>query len=207
MKMMNAVFLTFSATFTSYAFATVGGPETIQFLGYETKEQKLYLLRHYQDESGRLPQLYYYQFDKTKTYQKLIEVKSIYINPKTKKVDLEQDEQTFNKRLKVIQNRLEPLITGNTITAKIEILNTQTKQIPHGQDPKFKITQYKYQYRVANKVQSSQTQTAYAYKASLKISQGFIVPHQNKMVVAVQYLGLPNEVGYTKEDPVVLMPK
>ena len=29
------------------AFATVGGPQNIEVLGYEVKDQKLYLLRHY----------------------------------------------------------------------------------------------------------------------------------------------------------------
>ena len=31
------------------AFATVGGPQNIEVLGYEVKDQKLYLLRHYLD--------------------------------------------------------------------------------------------------------------------------------------------------------------
>ena len=57
------------------AFATVGGPQNIEVLGYEVKDQKLYLLRHYLDGRGRLPQLYYYNF-KSKTPNQLIQVNS-----------------------------------------------------------------------------------------------------------------------------------
>lgn len=60
------------------AFATVGGPQNIEVLGYEVKDQKLYLLRHYLDGRGRLPQLYYYNF-KSKTPNQLIQVNSLYI--------------------------------------------------------------------------------------------------------------------------------
>ena len=38
------------------SLATVGGPQNLEVLGYEAKDQKLYLLRHYLDGRGRLPQ-------------------------------------------------------------------------------------------------------------------------------------------------------
>ena len=37
-------------------FATVGGEETIELLGYDQHDQKLYLTRYYHDASGRVPQ-------------------------------------------------------------------------------------------------------------------------------------------------------
>ncbi len=46
-------------------------------------------MRHYLDGRGCLPQLYYYQLN-NKTPSKLIEVKSLYINPKTQKIDYDQ---------------------------------------------------------------------------------------------------------------------
>ena len=44
------------------ALATVGGGQRIEILGYDKAEQKVFVLRHYDDGRGRLPQLYYYDF-------------------------------------------------------------------------------------------------------------------------------------------------
>ena len=65
------------------SFATVGGPQNIEILGYDHQDQKVYLLKHYEDGRGRLPQLYYYQFKNNQHPEKLIQVNSLYINPKT----------------------------------------------------------------------------------------------------------------------------
>jgi len=91
------------------AFATVGGPQNIEVLGYEVKEQKLYIMRHYLDGRGRLPQLYYYNF-KSKTPNQLIQVNSLYINPKTKQIDYDQDSRKFNQEIAKIKKRLIPLV-------------------------------------------------------------------------------------------------
>ncbi|MDN8506808.1 hypothetical protein QZL09_15020, partial [Acinetobacter baumannii] len=84
-------FLTFSTilTLSAHTYATVGGGQKIEVLGYQQKEKKLYVLRHYEDGRGRLPQLYYYLLN-SKSPDKLIEVKSLYINPKTHKIDYDQ---------------------------------------------------------------------------------------------------------------------
>ena len=42
--------LIFSCT---QVFATVGGGQTLEFLGYDAKDQKLYLLRDFGDGRGR----------------------------------------------------------------------------------------------------------------------------------------------------------
>ena len=65
--------------FSSHSFATVGGPQNIEVLGLDQADQKIYVMRHYLDGRGRLPQLYYYQLN-SKPPSKLIEVKSLYIN-------------------------------------------------------------------------------------------------------------------------------
>ena len=69
------------------SFATVGGPQNIEILGYDHQDQKVYLLKHYEDGRGRLPQLYYYQFKNNQHPEKLIQVNSLYINPKTQKIE------------------------------------------------------------------------------------------------------------------------
>lgn len=80
------------------AFATVGGPQNIEVLGYEVKDQKLYLLRHYLDGRGRLPQLYYYNF-KSKTPNQLIQVNSLYINPKPSRLTTIRTAVSLTRKL------------------------------------------------------------------------------------------------------------
>ena len=45
---------------------------------------------------------------------------------------------------------------------------------------------------------------AESYKQGLNISRVYKVPHKNNMLVTVKYLGIPFEMGYTVEDPVLL---
>lgn len=186
--------------------ATVGGGQHIEVLGYEAKEQKLYLLRHYEDGRGRLPQLYYYQFN-SKTPDKLIEVRSLYLNPKTKKIDYDQDGVQFENDLTKIRKRLTPLIVGNAKTAKIQNLSQSKKQIPSWYDPSEKITEYRTKYKVTTHSHQSNNQIAVNYDDQLKITQNFIVPKQNKMLIVIQYFGIPFETGYQVEDPVLLLPR
>ena len=53
-----------SLFFSSHSFATVGGPQNIEVLGLDQTDQKIYVMRHYLDGRGRLPQLYYYQLNR-----------------------------------------------------------------------------------------------------------------------------------------------
>ena len=90
------------------SFATVGGPQNIEILGYDHLFQKVYLLKHYEDGRGRLPQLYYYKFKNNQHPEKLIQANSLYINPKTQKIDYDQVGTQFEKELNKIKKRLKP---------------------------------------------------------------------------------------------------
>ena len=186
------------------SFATVGGPHNLEFLGYDGKDQKVYLLKHYEDGRGRLPQLYYYQFKNNKQPEKLIQVNSLYVNPKTKKIDYDQDSIQFNKDILKIKKRLTPLIVINKTSAKIQIV--KKTRVQKSANPGFDnlISEYQYRYKVTTPQLSSLQHKAVAYKPYLNISQAFKIPQHNKIVVAVKYLGIPFETGYSIEDPVLL---
>lgn len=206
MNITQKLILTSCLSLSLPVFATVGGPQTIEVLGYEAKEQKVYLLKHYQDGRGRLPQLYYYHFKNSLNPNKLIQVDSLYIHPKTKKIDYDQDDTYFNQELKKIKNRLQPL-PSSTSKFRITVDKKSVQHVPTWYDPKQKQPEFHYTYTVKNQNFKSQRQQATAYTTPLKISQQFIIPQQNKVLVTVQYLGIPFETGYTIEDPVLLLPK
>jgi len=185
------------------AFATVGGPQNIEVLGYEVKDQKLYLLRHYLDGRGRLPQLYYYNF-KSKTPNQLIQVNSLYINPKTKQIDYDQDSRKFNQEIAKIKKRLIPLVPLRKQAIQLKLLKTSKGTAPAWHDPKQKVPKWTYQYRVQSGQYKSPVQQAVSYKADLRLNQTYKVPKQNKILVTVKYLGIPFETGYHIEDPALL---
>ncbi|HJE53512.1 MULTISPECIES: aminotransferase [Acinetobacter] len=187
----------------SLAFATVGGPQNIEILGYEVKEQKLYVMRHYLDGRGRLPQLYYYNFKSAKPNQ-LIQVNSLYINPKTKRIDYDQDSRKFDQDIAKIKKRLVPLSPIQSSKPQLKILKTTTGTAAAWYDPQEKVPKWTYQYQVKSGSQKSPTHQAVSYQQGLKISQAYKVPKQNKTLVTVKYLGIPFETGYSIEDPVLL---
>ena len=188
-------------------FATVGGPQNIEVLGYEGKEQKVYLLKHYLDGRGRLPQLYYYQLKNNKQPEKLIQVSSLYINPKTKKIDYDQDSRQFDKEIAKIKKRLNPLAPIPKSSIKIQVLSKTTSKQQSWYDPKQYIPKYTYKYQLSSKNFKSQIHQAIDYRYGLNISQAYKVPQQQKILAVVKYLGLPYETGYSIEDPVLLTAK
>ncbi|WP_216934200.1 MULTISPECIES: aminotransferase [unclassified Acinetobacter] len=185
------------------AFATVGGPQNIEVLGYEVKEQKLYILRHYLDGRGRLPQLYYYNF-KSKTPNQLIQVNSLYINPKTNRIDYDQESRKFDQDIAKIKKRLIPLGSIQSSKPQLKVLKTIKDSAPAWHDPNEKVPKWTYQYQVKFGSQKSPLQQAVSYQQGLKISQAYKVPRHNKTLVTVKYLGIPFETGYSIEDPVLL---
>lgn len=192
------------ATVYSSAHATTGGGQTVEILGYEAKEQKVYLLRDFEDARGRTPQLYYYDLKST-TPTKLIEVKSIYINPQNAKVDYDNRWDEVMHEIDKIKMRLVPLSTLRTAHFNLDI-QQKINSVPAWHDPQEKMRQYSYTYTVAESDLKSSTQTAISYKPGLSIQQALKIPHHDKVIVTIKYLAFPEETGYTTEDPVMLIP-
>ncbi|GAA5007519.1 hypothetical protein GCM10023206_13580 [Acinetobacter puyangensis] len=188
------------------AFATVGGEQHIELLGYDTQDQKVYVLRHYEDGRARLPQLYYFDL-RSKQNDKLIEVTSIYIDPKTGKADYDNNDVAFNKELHKIKRRLSSLYPLNPKVFSVQINQQQQESIPSWHDPNEEAIEYHYEYHVHDSSYQSQPQKAISYKPELKIKKAFRIPRQNKILVTIEYLGIPFESGYNMEDPILLSPK
>lgn len=197
--------VSFGLFISSLSHATVGGGQSIEILGYEANDQKVYLLREYEDARGRLPQLYYYDL-KSNQPDQLIEVKSIYVNPTTAKVDHDNRWNQVKQSIQHIKNRLHPLLPLRSANFNFN-LQQKIDAVPSWHDPAEKMRQYQYQYTISESSLSSRPQKAISYKAGLAIQQAYQIPHQDKMIVTVKYLAFPEETGYTTEDPVMLTPR
>lgn len=187
------------------SYATVGGKSYIELLGYEAKDQKLYLLQHNEDASGRLPQLYYFDF-KSAQPEQLIEVKSIYPKHETGEIDHFSDgtDVAFERELKKITRRLKKLYPINPNIFKINVEKQETVHVPAWAEPEKTMPEYRYDYTVEDSPYKSTSQQAVSYAPKLAVKQAFRIPKQDRIVVTVEYLGFPDETMYTDEDAVIL---
>ena len=197
---LSCVFLT-----ASLSHATVGGKSYIELLGYEARDQKLYLLKHNEDASGRLPQLYYFDF-KSKHPEQLIEVKSIYPQTKTGEIDHFSNgtDVAFERELKKITRRLKKLYPINPNIFKINVEKQETVHVPAWAEPEKTMPEYRYDYTVEDSPYKSTSQQAVSYAPKLTVKQAFRIPKQDRIVVTVEYLGFPDETMYTDEDAIIL---
>jgi hypothetical protein len=84
------------------ASATTGGPQTVEILGYEPVDEKVFMLRHFHDEGGALPQLEY-MFVEGPHAGQVIQVRSWYRGPDS------MDATKLNERLAALRARLKAL--------------------------------------------------------------------------------------------------
>lgn len=200
---LKIVFIAALLMLSNVIYATVGGKQSIEFLGYDVRDQKVYLLRHYHDGRGRLPQLYYYDF-KTKQTATPIQVDSLYLDPKTGKVDYDNNQIAFEKELAKIKRRLKPLFALNPKAFTINILEEKETTTAAWHDADESVPEYHYRYTVSDKNYHSMQQNSVSYQPSIKIEQAFRIPRQDSIIVTTSYLGIAFETGYTIEDPVLL---
>lgn len=190
--------------YSGISHATVGGGQSIEILGYEPKDKKVYILRDFEDARGRTPQLYYYDL-KSNDPTQLIEVKSIYLDPTSGKPDYDNRWDEVTRSIDQIKSRLQPLTPLSSMHLNIKSIQ-KIQSVPSWYDPEVPMRQYQYQYTVTGGNLSSSPQKAISYKAGLDIQQAYKIPYQDKILVTIKYLAFPEETGYTNEDVVMLQP-
>ena len=206
--LINAVVMLF---LPQMCLATVGGAESLEVLGFDQKDQKIFLARHYADASGRLPTLYYYHLASSQPH-KLIEVKSLY--KQIDRLPYTQVEKHFNREFKKIQSRLLPLQPLNTNRAKIQVIQRHF-DIGHywhtsHPDDEFDVKRYKQTYIVNNAAYKSATAQSISFiDPKLELRSLYALPQNNKkrsaQIAIIRYQGIPVEMGYSKEDALLLL--
>lgn len=187
----------------SVTFATVGGPQTIEVLGYDAADQKVYILRHFHDGRGRLPQLSYYLLASPQAQQR-IDVTSLYIHPQTQKIDVDQEPTRFNQALAQIQKRLQPLPKIPTRSLQLNVIQRLQRSVASPMDPSSNLRQYQYCYQLQTATLRSAIDYAISYQLDLAISQSYKIPQHNKVLAVVKYQGIAIEGGYSVEDALIL---
>lgn len=189
--------------------ATVGGSEEIEILGYDEKDQKVYLLRDFADETCRVSLLYYFALKHSVDQSKLIPVKSLYQNVNEVGCLNEADERRLENQIQQIKTRLKSLHRIPSKNTQIKILNTQQENGHFWQYvDDYAVDRFTQSFKIENSTHYSQTQQAISYNNSkLALTQLFTIPKQKMQIAIIQYLGVPTETGYLKNDAILLMPK
>ncbi len=192
---------------TVSAWATVGGDDSIEVLGYEPVDNKVYLLKAYGDASESAA-LYYFDL-KGRTPNKAIEAKSLYAGyGDGVSATGQMNNPGFHRKINAIKNRLKPMQQAGTKNATVDIISLKTSTTSGGEcNYDGRCTQYHYQYRVRNGNYQIAVQSLTAYNPELEVSQAYITPKHNKMVATVKYTNTLWEGGYTTEAPVLLSPR
>ncbi|MEK5765423.1 aminotransferase, partial [Acinetobacter junii] len=73
---------------------------------------------------------------KSKMPNQLIQVNSLYINPKTKKIDYDQNSKKFDQEIAKIKKRLTPVVPLPKQNIQLKLLKTRKGTAPVWHDPK-----------------------------------------------------------------------
>jgi hypothetical protein len=175
--------------FPDLAHATTGGPETLEILGYDPNDDKVFFKRDFHDEGDERPRVEYIAF-KGKAAGKLVVVKS-------------WKREEFETRLEDLRKRLMPL---EFLPLADFLLEKRTlKKIQHLQphfDPRPGLL---LSVVVKGKKQRGQRSVkSYANpKNPVELVAVVRIPKRGS-VALIRYIGIPYEFGYAVDMPVVL---
>lgn len=182
---------------------TCAGSHSLDPLGYEPEEHRLYLLEHFEDESGDLPQLHF-MHARGHHIGRLVPVRHWYCG------DAEEVEAAFEGRLAELRSRLLPLrpIPAEELVLTTRVVKRRALRLHPDSAPI-----RKYDLRLSVRPLHSEAisslggrtvVTAYL-RPRARISEAFRVPGERLAVAIVSYVGIPFELGYEK-DAALLVP-
>lgn len=209
--MKNRIFfLCITFLFPVYLYATWGGPDSIEILGFDKQDAKIYYLLRSGDESGSLPQLYFFRVEQDTVP---VVVDSIYQGMNRKDTASLHDERELEKRLGLIKRRLIPLTPLST--QHISLGTKVEKQAELAISDDFKVTSWTMEVTVVadawqGKVEITNYRIAYDVTDAdppVTLRGLYQIPSLNTVLGIIRYVGKPNETFYTTDECVLLHPK
>jgi hypothetical protein len=174
------------------------GPHSLDPLGYDPASGSIYLLEHYEDETGDLPQLYVMHTEGTHV-GRLAPVRSWSQGP------LVEVESQFEYRLRTLRERLVelPALAIDQLSLRTRVTRRRALRLYQDQPPV-----RKYELRVTVRpadasspiasIGASELVTAYL-RPRAYIADAVRVPGAALALALVEYIGLPFELGYAKQ--------
>ncbi len=172
------------------------GPHTLDVLGFDAEHHRLYVLEHFDDESGDLPQLH---FMHTRGHHvgRLVPVRDWYIG------DATEVEANFEPRLTELLSRLRPLpsLSLDTLDLRTRVVRRRALRLYADQPPirKFdlKLTVRPRDEESISSFGARTVVTAYL-RPRAHLVEAYRIPGEHLAVAIVSYVGIPFEIGYEK---------
>jgi hypothetical protein len=176
------------------AGATTGGPETLEVLGAETRDGKVYFLRHFHDEGDRLPQLEYFLLDGPQAGH-TVRVRSWY-------ADADGGVARFEPRLAALKKRLAPLSALRTSEVSLTERVIRKGEAPQRAPDPPRPVETREVTAITPRATGRQTIVVDAGRPAEIADARAVSP--DRAVAIVRYRGLFVEIGYDTETAVLL---
>jgi len=172
------------------------GPHTLDALGFDPEEHRLYLLEHFDDESGDLPQLH---FMHTRGHHmgRLVPLRSWY---RGDPIDVEAQ---FENNLEQLMARLRPLraLPLDLMALRTRVVKRRALRLFSDQPPirkfELRLTVRPRDMEPISSLGGNTVVTAYL-RPRAHLVEAFRIPGEHLAVAIVAYVGIPFEVGYEK---------
>lgn len=181
------------------------GPHTLDPIGYDPANGAIYLLEHFEDESGDLPQLHIMHTSGRHTGRR-VPVRGWYQG------DPADIEARFEERLDALRGQLVGLDLLPPVALRLDTRVTKRRAVRlfSGQPPlrkyelrltvkpRFLDRRAPDTHTVVASIGASTTVTAYL-RPRARLVESYRVPGEHLAVAIVEYVGIPFELGYAKQ--------
>ncbi len=188
-----------------------GGPHELEVLGYERASNKLYVLEHYRDASGDLPQLYY-MYLRGPQMGRMVAVRGWYEGAGTPAAEAHFGLSEFWARVERLREHLTPVTerTDHPWRLSTRVAKRRALRLFDGEQP---IRKFVLQLRVRSTADEDRQKirsigarvavTAYL-RPRAELETVYEIPGERFDVAIVSYVGVPYEVGYDKQLAILL---
>jgi hypothetical protein len=197
-----------ASTLGTSAASTCAGPQELEVLGYHSGDGRVFMLEHYRDNSGDLPQLLY-MHTKGVHIGRIVPVRSWYegasISPGLASFGAKQ----FGAGLADLREALEPMprVEFHDWRLSTRVIKRRGLRVYPDQPP---IRKYQLRLRVSSRSGGTissigaQTEVTAFLRHRAELVEVFAVPRARRHIAVLSYVGVPFEVGYDKQTALLL---
>jgi len=180
----------------SEGWPTTGGPTSIEVLGYDPVDRKVFFMAVDGSEAGTVPIVHYFSLA-SNSPTRVVQVRSWYekIGP--------NDHEAFEEQLERLRLRLSALkpLEQSAVSTKAEIQYIDQFQVEEGLRP---VARYKVHFNLSyGSLRAELDATAYCSDRAELIG-AFQVPEEPYVLAVLSYIGNPVEFCYETETAVLL---
>jgi len=165
-------------------------------LGLDPESHRLYLLEHFDDESGDLPQLHF-MHTRGQHMGRLVPVRDWYRGA------LDKVEAQFERRLEALTRRLRPLrpLSADALQLQTRVVRRRALRLDADSPPirKFELRLTVRQRDAAISSLGWRTVVTAYLRPRARLVEAWRVPGERLALAFVAYVGIPFEIGYEKQ--------